>query len=109
MTAIAIRPANSRDADAIWAAMALWFQGYIHQAWAKNVGVLMLTGSLRTAQEARERAEAMRLQDEIDAKQREVARLRAALDARTQYQAETARRRGADAPQHEKGKGNKAK
>jgi circadian clock protein KaiC len=69
----------------------------------------VLTGSLRTAQEARERAEAMRLQDEIDAKQREVARLRAALDARTQYQAETARRRGADAPQHEKGKGNKAK
>ncbi len=69
----------------------------------------VLTGSLRTAQEARERAEAMRLQDELEAKQREVERLRTALDARRQYQVEAARRRGADATQNGKGKGTKAK
>ncbi|MCD6043662.1 MAG: KaiC 1 [Burkholderiales bacterium] len=70
----------------------------------------VLTGSLRTAQEARERAEAQRLRDEIAATQREVERLRAQLDARTQFQVEAGRRRGADAPQNGKPKGaSKAK
>jgi circadian clock protein KaiC len=56
----------------------------------------VLTGSLRAAQEARERAAAVALQEEIAAKQREVDRLRAELEAQTRYRAETALRRGAD-------------
>jgi circadian clock protein KaiC len=57
----------------------------------------VLTGSMRAAQEAREQAAANALQDEIAAKQREVDRLRAELEAQTQHRAETALRRGADA------------
>jgi circadian clock protein KaiC len=64
----------------------------------------VLTGSMRAAQEARERAEALALQGEIDAKQRELERLRAALEARTEARSNAAKRRGADAPQNEKGK-----
>jgi len=56
----------------------------------------VLTGSLRAAQEAREQAAADALQEEIAAKQREVERLRAELEAQTQHRAETALRRGAD-------------
>ncbi|HEX6298752.1 MAG TPA: circadian clock protein KaiC [Burkholderiales bacterium] len=56
----------------------------------------VLTGSLRAAQEAREHAAAVALQEEIAVKQREVDRLRAELEAQTQYRAETALRRGAD-------------
>ena len=57
----------------------------------------VLTGSMRAAQEAREQAAAMALQEEIAAKQRELERLRAELEAQTQHRAETAVRRGADA------------
>jgi circadian clock protein KaiC len=64
----------------------------------------VLTGSLRAAQEARERAEALALQGEIEAKQRELERLRAALEVRTESRSNAAKRRGADAPQNEKGK-----
>jgi circadian clock protein KaiC len=64
----------------------------------------VLTGSMRAAQEARERAEALALQGEIDAKQREVDRLRAALDVRTEARSGAAKRRGAEAQQNEKGK-----
>ena len=56
----------------------------------------VLTGSLRAAQEAREQAAAAELQEDIAAKQRELDRLRAALDLQTQRRAETALRRGAD-------------
>jgi hypothetical protein len=59
---------------------------------------------MRAAQEARERAEALVLQGEIDAKQREVDRLRAALDSRTEARTGAAKRRGAEAQQNEKGK-----
>ena len=70
----------------------------------------VLTGSMRKAQEARERAEAMKLEHEIEAKQREVERLRTALDARTQNQVAAGQRRGADAAQNGKPKGaSKAK
>jgi circadian clock protein KaiC len=69
----------------------------------------VLTGSMRMAQEARERAEAIRLQEEIEAKQREVERLRATLDTRRQYQEEAGKRRGAEAPQNGKGRGTKGK
>jgi circadian clock protein KaiC len=58
----------------------------------------VLTGSMRAAQEARESAAALALQQEIEAKQREVQRLRAELEAQTRYRAETAQRRGADSP-----------
>ena len=64
----------------------------------------VLTGSMRAAQEARERAEALALQGEIEAKQREVERLRATLEARGELRTSAAKRRGADAPQNEKGK-----
>jgi circadian clock protein KaiC len=68
----------------------------------------VLTGSMRAAQEAREKAATLALQDEIEAKQREVDRLRAALAMQGSSLAEVAKRRGAD--QNEKpGKGNKAK
>jgi circadian clock protein KaiC len=56
----------------------------------------VLTGSMRAAQEAREQAAALALREEIEAKQREVDRLRSALDLQTQNRAETALRRGAD-------------
>ena len=64
----------------------------------------VLTGSMRAAQEARERAEALALQAEIDAKQRELERLRATLEERSESRAVAAKRRGAEAPQNEKGK-----
>jgi hypothetical protein len=60
---------------------------------------------MRAAQEARERAEALALQGEIDARQREVDRLRASLEMRAEFRATAAKRRGADAPQDDKGKG----
>jgi len=63
----------------------------------------VLTGSLRAAQEARERAEALSLQGEIDAKQREVDRLRAALEVRAEARGNVAKRRGAET-QNDKGK-----
>jgi circadian clock protein KaiC len=63
----------------------------------------VLTGSLRAAQEARERAEALTLQGEIDAKQREVDRLRAALEVRAEARSNVAKRRGAET-QNDKGK-----
>jgi circadian clock protein KaiC len=56
----------------------------------------VLTGSMREAQEARERAEAQELRDEIEAKQREVERLRAALEVRTQERIAAGTRRGVD-------------
>jgi circadian clock protein KaiC len=56
----------------------------------------VLTGSMRAAQEARESAEAVALQEEIAAKRREVERLQAALEQQTQNRADTALRRGAD-------------
>ena len=64
----------------------------------------VLTGSLRAAQEARERAETLALQGEIDAKQREVDRLRAALEVRAEARSNVAKRRGAEAQQNDKGK-----
>ena len=68
----------------------------------------VLTGSMRAAQEAREKAAALALQDEIDAKQREVDRLRAALAVQGSNRASAAIRRGAeDNPKPQKG--NKAK
>jgi circadian clock protein KaiC len=72
----------------------------------------VLTGSLRAAQEARERAATLALQDEIEAKQREVDRLRASLDVRGEERAAAATRRGGEAQRNGnngKGKGNKAK
>ena len=57
----------------------------------------VLTGSMRAAQEARERAAAIALQEEIEAKQREVDRLRASLEMSSQERAEAAVRRGAEA------------
>jgi circadian clock protein KaiC len=57
----------------------------------------VLTGSMRAAQEAREKAAALALQEEIEAKQREVDRLRAALEVQGQNRAAAAVRRGADA------------
>jgi circadian clock protein KaiC len=56
----------------------------------------VLTGSMRTAQEAREQAAAIALQEEIAAKQREVERLQATLERQTQNRADTAVRRGGD-------------
>jgi circadian clock protein KaiC len=68
----------------------------------------VLTGSMRAAQEAREKAATQALQDEIEAKQREVDRLRAALAEQGSNLAATAKRRGADANEKLQ-KGNKAK
>jgi circadian clock protein KaiC len=56
----------------------------------------VLTGSMRAAQEARERAAAQALQDEIAAKQRELERLRATLEAQSHERAEAALRRGGE-------------
>jgi circadian clock protein KaiC len=56
----------------------------------------VLTGSMRAAQEAREQAAALALREEIEAKQREVDRLRAALEMQTHNRADTAVRRGSD-------------
>ena len=56
----------------------------------------VLTGSMRAAQEAREQAAALALRGEIEAKQREVDRLRAALDLQSQNRADSGLRRGAD-------------
>jgi circadian clock protein KaiC len=56
----------------------------------------VLTGSMRAAQEAREQAAALALREEIEAKQREVDRLRAALELQSQDRADSALRRGAD-------------
>ena len=64
----------------------------------------VLTGSLRAAQEARERAEALALQGEIDAKQREVDRLRAAMEVRAEAARNVAQRRGVEVQHNDKGK-----
>ena len=56
----------------------------------------VLTGSMRAAQEAREQAAALALRQEMEAKQREVERLRAALDLQSQNRADSGLRRGAD-------------
>ena len=56
----------------------------------------VLTGSMRAAQEAREQAAALALRQEMEAKQREVDRLRAALDLQSQNRADSGLRRGAD-------------
>jgi circadian clock protein KaiC len=56
----------------------------------------VLTGSMRAAQEARESAAAIALQEEIAAKRREVERLQATLERQTQNRADTAVRRGGD-------------
>ncbi len=58
----------------------------------------VLTGSMRAAQEAREAAAARSLQDEIEAKQRELERLRATLDAQAQARIAAGARRRGDAP-----------
>ena len=63
----------------------------------------VLTGSLRAAQEARERAEALALQGEIDAKQREVDRLRAAMEVRAEAARNVAQRRGVEVQHNDKG------
>jgi circadian clock protein KaiC len=69
----------------------------------------VLTGSMRAAQEAREIAEALALQHEVEAKQREVDRLRTALEVRLQDRKNAAKRRGADVTRNEKRKAGKAK
>jgi circadian clock protein KaiC len=68
----------------------------------------VLTGSMRAAQEAREKAAALALQEEIEAKQREVDRLRAALAAQGSNRANAAKRRGADQSEKPQ-KGSKGK
>jgi len=57
----------------------------------------VLTGSMRAAQEAREQAAALALQEELAAKQREVERLQATLETQRRNRAETALRRGGEA------------
>jgi circadian clock protein KaiC len=69
----------------------------------------VLTGSMRAAQEAREKAAALALQDEIEAKQREVDRLRAALAMQGSNLTDAAKRRGADQSNGKTQKGNKGK
>jgi circadian clock protein KaiC len=69
----------------------------------------VLTGSMRAAQEAREVAEALALQQEVEAKQREIDRLRAALELRLRDREAAAKRRGADATQNGNRKAGKAK
>ena len=59
----------------------------------------VLTGSMRAAQEVREAAEALALQQEVETKQREVDRLRTALELRLRDRGTAAKRRGADAAQ----------
>ncbi|HYG56156.1 MAG TPA: circadian clock protein KaiC [Burkholderiales bacterium] len=56
----------------------------------------VLTGSMRAAQEAREEADLRVRRHELEVKQLELERLRAALDARMQERADAATRRGAD-------------
>jgi circadian clock protein KaiC len=68
----------------------------------------VLTGSMRAAQEAREAAAALALQQEVDAKQREVDRLRAALELRLRDREAAAERR-ADAAQQGHRKVTKSK
>jgi circadian clock protein KaiC len=69
----------------------------------------VLTGSMRAAQEAREAAEALELQQEIEAKQREVDRLRTTLEIRLQDRDAAAKRRGADAAPDGNRKAGKAR
>ena len=69
----------------------------------------VLAGSMRAAQEAREAAEALALQQEVEAKQRELDRLRAALELRQRARQAAAERRGADAAQSGNRKAGKAK
>ena len=69
----------------------------------------VLTGSMRAAQEAREAAEALALQQDVEAKQREVDRLRAALEVRLRDRDAAAKRRGADPARNGNRKGGKAK
>lgn len=69
----------------------------------------VLTGSMRAAQEAREAAEALALQQEVEIKQREMDRLRAALELRLRDREAAAKRRGADAAQNGNRKAGKTK
>jgi circadian clock protein KaiC len=69
----------------------------------------VLTGSMRAAQEAREAAEALALQQEVETKQREMDRLRAALELRLRDREAAAKRRGADAAQNGNRKAGKTK
>jgi circadian clock protein KaiC len=69
----------------------------------------VLTGSMRAAQEARDAAEALELQQEIEAKQREVDRLRTTLEIRLQDRDAAAKRRGADAAPDGNRKAGKAR
>jgi circadian clock protein KaiC len=69
----------------------------------------VLTGSMRAAQEARDAAEALALQQEIEAKQREVDRLRTTLEIRLQDRDAAAKRRGADAAPDGNRKAGKAR
>ena len=57
----------------------------------------VLTGSMRAAQEEREKADLVGRQKEIEAKQAELDHLRAALETQMQGRTEAAKRRGADA------------
>jgi circadian clock protein KaiC len=69
----------------------------------------VLTGSMRAAQEAREQAATLALQEEIEAKQREVDRLRAALEAQAKDRSAAAvRRGGVPANPRNNNRGNKA-
>jgi circadian clock protein KaiC len=69
----------------------------------------VLTGSMRAAQEAREKAATLALQEEIEAKQREVDRLRAALAVQSSDLSAAAKRRGADESNSKAPKGIKGK
>jgi hypothetical protein len=64
---------------------------------------------MRAAQEAREAAEALALQEEVETKQREIDRLRAALELRLRDRGAAAKRRGADGARNGNRKAGKAK
>jgi hypothetical protein len=64
---------------------------------------------MRAAQEAREAAEALALQEEVETKQREIDRLRAALELRLRDREAVAKRRGADATPNGNRKAGKTK
>ncbi len=64
----------------------------------------VLTGSMRAAQEAREKAELLARRRDIEAKEAELAGLRAALETRLQDRTDAAQRRGGN---HERKKGRK--
>jgi circadian clock protein KaiC len=66
----------------------------------------VLTGSMRAAQESREKAELARRQQEIDTKQRELEALRASLESSLQDRSAAEQRRGSEIRQRN-GKGKK--